>query len=84
MVLSEPDLLISRTDLSLVATVEGGHDWDHHRGGMSGKCAAGVWMVGTTGFGVPLRDADPWALGVLLLVLIFLNILPSDVLRAIC
>ena len=41
---------------------------------MTGKCAAGVWMVV---FGVPLRDADPWVLGVLLLVLIFLNIFPS-------
>jgi hypothetical protein len=42
---------------------------------MSGKCAAVVWMVG---FGFSLRDADPRVLGVLLLVLIFLNILPSD------
>ena len=69
LVLSEPDLLLSRTDLSLVATVEGGgYDWDHHRGTMTGKCAAGVWMVGV---GVSLRDADPRVLGVLLLVLIF-------------
>jgi hypothetical protein len=41
---------------------------------MTGKCAAGVWMVGV---GVSLRDSDPRVLGVLLLVLIFLNILPS-------
>ena len=45
---------------------------------MSGMYAAGIWMVETIGFGVPLRDADPWVLGVLLLVIIFLNTLPSD------
>ena len=48
-------------------------------GAMSGMCAAGVWMAVTTEFGVPLRDVDPWALVVLLLVLVFLrNILASD------